>query len=98
MKSLLISFALLFSISSAYATASAPKASEPQKVKVCVDVKDKEGKPVKDAKGLTLQEGLSIRLDSETLHVAQQFIASTIAVLLGMSGAAPPLVERITGR
>lgn len=48
-----------------------------------------------DAKGLTLQEGLSIRLDSETLHVAQQFIASTIAVLLGMSGAAPPLVERI---
>jgi hypothetical protein len=51
MKSLLISFALLFSISSAYATASAPKASEPQKVKVCVDVKDKEGKPVKDAKG-----------------------------------------------
>ncbi len=51
MKSLLISFALLFSISSAYATASAPKASEPQKVKVCVDVKDKEGKPVKDDKG-----------------------------------------------
>jgi hypothetical protein len=50
MKSLLISFALLFSISSVYATA-APKASEPEKVKVCVDVKDKEGKPVKDAKG-----------------------------------------------
>ncbi len=49
MKSLLISFALIFSISSAYATATPPepKASEPQKVKVCVDVKDKEGKPVK---------------------------------------------------
>ncbi len=52
MKSLLISFALLFSISSVYATAApTPKASEPEKVKVCVDVKDKEGKPVKDAKG-----------------------------------------------
>jgi hypothetical protein len=53
MKSLLISFALLFSISSAYATPAAPasKASEPEKVKVCVDVKDKDGKPVKDAKG-----------------------------------------------
>lgn len=49
MKSLLISFALLFSISSAHATASKP--AEPEKVKVCVDVKDKEGKPVKDAKG-----------------------------------------------
>ena len=49
MKSLLISFTLLFSISSVYAAES--KASEPEKVKVCVDVKDKEGKPVKDAKG-----------------------------------------------
>jgi hypothetical protein len=49
MKSLLISFALLFGLSSVYAAEQ--KASEPQKVKVCVDVKDKEGKPVKDAKG-----------------------------------------------
>jgi len=49
MKSLLISFALLFGLSSVYSAEQ--KASEPQKVKVCVDVKDKEGKPVKDAKG-----------------------------------------------
>ena len=44
MKSLVLSIALLFGMSTAvYA--------EAEKAKVCVDVKDKEGKPVKDAKG-----------------------------------------------
>jgi hypothetical protein len=49
MKSVLLSIALLFGISTSV-YASAEKASEPQKVKVCVDVKDKDGKPVIDPK------------------------------------------------
>ena len=44
MKSVVLSIALLFGMSTAvYA--------EADKTKVCVDVKDKDGKPVKDAKG-----------------------------------------------
>lgn len=44
MKTLILSLALLFGVStSGYAGA--------EKTKVCVDVKDKAGKPVKDAKG-----------------------------------------------
>jgi hypothetical protein len=42
--SLLISIASLGMVTSVYAEAKETK-------KVCVDVKDKEGKPVKDAKG-----------------------------------------------
>ena len=49
MKKVLI--ATLLSLSSiAFAAASAASAPKETK-KVCVDVKDKEGKPVKDAKG-----------------------------------------------
>jgi ABC-type transporter MlaC component len=49
MKKVLI--ATLLSLSS-IAFASAPAASAQKETKkVCVDVKDKEGKPVKDAKG-----------------------------------------------
>jgi hypothetical protein len=46
MKSLILAVALALGTSLAYA-------DEPKKEtkKVCVDVKDKEGKPVKDAKG-----------------------------------------------
>ena len=44
MKTLILSLALLFGVTtSGYAGA--------EKTKVCVDVKDKTGKPVKDAKG-----------------------------------------------
>jgi hypothetical protein len=44
MKTLILSLALLFGMTaSVYA--------EAEKTKVCVDVKDKDGKPVKDAKG-----------------------------------------------
>jgi len=32
-----------------------PSAQAVEKVKVCVDVKDKKGKPVKDVKGVTKQ-------------------------------------------
>ena len=49
MKKILISTMIAFS---SVAFASAPAASAPKETKkVCVDVKDKEGKPVKDAKG-----------------------------------------------
>lgn len=49
MKKVLI--ATVLSLSS-IAFAAAPAASAPKETKkVCVDVKDKEGKPVKDAKG-----------------------------------------------
>ena len=44
MKSLVLSIALLFGMTTAVYADS-------EKAKVCVDVKDKDGKPVKDAKG-----------------------------------------------
>lgn len=44
MKSIVLSFALMFGfVTAVYA--------EAEKTKVCVDVKDKAGQPVKDAKG-----------------------------------------------
>jgi hypothetical protein len=43
MKSFLLALALTFSLVPAFA--------EAEKTKVCVDVKDKAGQPVKDAKG-----------------------------------------------
>jgi len=50
MKSVVLSIALLFGMSTAvYAQHKFYAGAE--KTKVCVDVKDKEGKPVKDAKG-----------------------------------------------
>jgi hypothetical protein len=48
MKTLILSLALLFGMTTtAYA--------EAEKTKVCVDVKDKTGQPVKDAKGKVRQ-------------------------------------------
>lgn len=48
MKSIVLSFALMFGLVTAvYA--------EAEKTKVCVDVKDKAGQPVKDAKGKVKQ-------------------------------------------
>ncbi len=47
MKKLAIAFALV--LGSQFVIADEPAKKET--VKVCVDVKDKEGKPVKDAKG-----------------------------------------------
>lgn len=44
MKSIVLSFALMFGLMSV-------ACAEVEKTKVCVDVKDKAGAPVKDAKG-----------------------------------------------
>lgn len=48
MKTLILSIALLFGITTAVYAAT-------EKTKVCVDVKDKSGNPVKDAKGKVKQ-------------------------------------------
>ena len=58
MKHLLIAFAL--ALSSQFVIAEEPAKKETRQV--CVDVKDKEGKPVKDAKGNTKQNCKEVRV------------------------------------
>ena len=58
MKSLLIAIAL--ALGSQFVIAEEPTKKETRQV--CVDVKDKEGKPVKDAKGNTKQNCKEVRV------------------------------------
>lgn len=51
MKNIIIAAMLAFSVNTVWADASAPKETR----RVCVDVKDKEGKPVKNKDGSTKQ-------------------------------------------
>jgi len=57
MKQLLIAFAL--ALGSQFVIAEEPKKETRQ---VCVDVKDKEGKPVKDAKGNVKQNCKEVKV------------------------------------
>jgi len=65
MKSLLIALTLAFAVTAQAAdshsadVARADAAKETKKV--CVDVKDKEGKPVKDAKGVVKQNCKTVK-------------------------------------
>ncbi len=54
-------YQVLLAVSMALGAALAHAEEPKETVKVCVDVKDKEGKPVKDAKGNTKQNCKTVK-------------------------------------